>query len=353
MESPHGSLDRLTQVTADLKADTELGSLSEVEISQEVRKVLRALGWDTDNRREVKQEYRVGGRRVDYALFIDGTEQVFIEVKKGGEPLEQHQEQLLVYAFERGIRLALLTNGATWWFYLPIKTGNWEQRKFSILSLDEQEKAEIAHVLAAVLGKENVNSGYAFDSAEDLYRQTQRQNLILEKMPEAWNQLIDESDELIVARLAAKTGELCEDEPDENEAKAFLSTHRQEIQIHLTAASPTSDLAPIDRPKRRGRKSSTRLAVTMPDGTTIDDKFATDTFVKVIRELGIQRVKDLNMKINSGRDLISTSEAPDQQQRELDGHYINTTTSTKVKKDLLEEIASVFDVNLKVEIIPK
>ena len=352
MESLHDSLDRLTQVIADLKADTELGSLSEVEISQEVRKVLRALGWDTDNRREVKQEYRVGGRRVDYALFIDGTEQVFIEVKKGGEPLELHQEQLLVYAFEQGIQLALLTNGATWWFYLPIKTGNWEQRKFSILSLDEQEKAEIAHVLAAVLGKENVNSGYAFDSAEDLYGQTQRQNLILEKMPEAWNQLIDERDELIVARLAAKTADLCEDEPDENEAKAFLLAHRQDIQIHLTAEPPKPDLDPIDAPKRRSKKPATRLSVTMPDGTTIEEKRASNTFGEVIGRLGVQRVKDLNIEVN-GRDLISTSEAPSQQQYELKGHYIITSTATQTKKSLLEEIASGLDVSLKVEIIPK
>ena len=91
-------------------------------------------------------------------------------------------------------------------------------------------------------------------------------------MPKAWNQLIDESDELIVARLAKKTGELCEDEPDENEVKAFLLTHRQDIQIHLTAAQPKPNLDPVDLPNRRGKRPSTRLAVTMHDGTTIDDK---------------------------------------------------------------------------------
>ena len=166
MESLHGLLDRLTQVIADLKADTELGSLSEVEISQSVRRVLRALGWDTDNRREVKQEYVVGNRRVDYALFIGGTEQVFVEVKKGGEPLEQ----LLDYAFKQGIRLALLTNGAVWWFYLSLQSGSWEQRRFADISLDGREQAEIVHVLADVLGKENVNNGNAFDNAERCIR---------------------------------------------------------------------------------------------------------------------------------------------------------------------------------------
>ena len=353
MGSLHGLPDRLAQVIEDLQADSELGSLSEVEISQSVRRVFHALGWDPDNRREVKQEYVVGSRRVDYALFIGGTEQVFVEVKKGGELLEQHQEQLLDYAFKEGIKLAVLTNGATWWFYLPLQSGNWEQRKFTAVHLDEQDKAEIVKVLADVLSKEKVSDGSAFDNAERLYDQTQRQSRISETMPKAWNQLIDESDELIVARLAEKTGELCQDEPGENEVKAFLSTHRQNIQIHLTAASPKPNLASGNPQKRRGKKSWTRLAVTMHDGTTVDDKVAANTFVEVIRLLGIQRVKDLNMKINNGRDLISTSEASEQQQRELDGHHINVTTSTQVKKDLLEYIASGLDVSLKVEIIPK
>ena len=139
MESPHDSLGRLTQVIADLKADPELGSLREVDISVNVRRVLRVLGWDPDNLREVKPEYVVGNQRVDYALFTGGKEQVFIEVKKGGEPLEHHQEQLLQYAFKENIRLALLTKrgrcGGSIYHALDV---NWEQRRFATISLDEK-----------------------------------------------------------------------------------------------------------------------------------------------------------------------------------------------------------------------
>ena len=241
MESLHGLPDRLTQVIADLQADTELGSLREVDISVSVRRVLRVLGWDTDNLREVKPEYVVGNQRVDYALFTGGAEQVFVEVKKGGEPLEHHQEQLLQYAFKENIRLALLTNGTVWWFYLPRLDVNWEQRRFATISLDEQDKAEIVSVLADVLSKENVENGSALQYADDLHKEMQRQNEVSKRLPEAWNQLIDEFDELIVARLQEKVGELCKHEPDENEVKEFLSRHLQDIRIPPAPVFPVPD----------------------------------------------------------------------------------------------------------------
>ena len=89
----------------------------------------------------------------------------------------------------------------------------------------------------------------------------------------------------------------------------------------------------------------------MPDKTTIDEKIAADTFVKVIDKLGRRRVKALDLKVN-GKDLMSTSE-DDQPRRKLGGYYINVGTSTKRKSDLLEEIASKLGEPLKVEIIPK
>ena len=40
-----------------------------------------------------------------------GNRKVFLEVKKIGEDLESYQGQLLMYAFEEGVKLAVLTNG--------------------------------------------------------------------------------------------------------------------------------------------------------------------------------------------------------------------------------------------------
>ncbi len=144
-----------------------------------------------------------------------------------------------------------------------------------------------------------------------------------------------------------------------DEAFSFFGLEIELWQIGDSAVAPKLNM--ISHPNDWQRTISrtvdrgliTRLAVTMPGGETIDDKVAADTFVKVIKELGVQEIKDLNIEVN-GRDLISTVEYPNQQQRKLDdGHYINVNTSTKVKRNLLEDIASRLDINLQVEIIPR
>ena len=47
--------------------------------------------------------------------------------------------QLLDYSFRQGVELAILTNGKTWWFYLPTKKGDWKARKFYTIDIIQQE----------------------------------------------------------------------------------------------------------------------------------------------------------------------------------------------------------------------
>ena len=121
--------------------------------------ILNELGWNPFNIDEVQPEYTVSAKRVDYALRINNLNKVFIEVKKIGTDLEQHQKQLLDYSFQEGVRLAILTNGIAWWFYLPLLEGNWEQRKFYTIDIYDQEANEIAVKFEDFLLKENIISG--------------------------------------------------------------------------------------------------------------------------------------------------------------------------------------------------
>ncbi|MXY14623.1 MAG: hypothetical protein F4Y53_02915, partial [Proteobacteria bacterium] len=76
-----------------------------------VNPMIDALGWDTFNPHEVAREHPVTGGRVDYCLQLKKKNRVFVEVKRVGTDLEDHQEQLLRYAFDGGVRLAVLTDG--------------------------------------------------------------------------------------------------------------------------------------------------------------------------------------------------------------------------------------------------
>lgn len=210
-------IDEVQSVIEKWQSDERLTSLGEAKVQQViVLPILRRLGWDPDNDHEVHPQYPVADGWVDYALLIGNAPKVFIEVKKGGESLERHQEQLLNYSFKQGVKLAVLTNGATWWFYLSLQEGSWEQRKFHAAEFDKQNVTEIAQIFVNILSKENVSSGKAIVNAEDLCKRHQ----IAEALPEAWDQLVKGK---ISNLLTTKTEELCGHRPSKTEVGQFLS----------------------------------------------------------------------------------------------------------------------------------
>ena len=130
----------IAQAVEQIRNTVSVGGLDESATKQGV--VLRLLslaGWDTFDISQVVPEYTVGTRRVDYVLRPDSPNAVFIEVKRLGENLQRHQQQLLEYCFQEGVKLAVLTNGGPWWLYLPLQSGNWEQRRFLTIDLKVQE----------------------------------------------------------------------------------------------------------------------------------------------------------------------------------------------------------------------
>ena len=151
--------DGILDVIEQWQLDERLAELDEARIkSAVIEPILRGLGWNTKDPDELWPEYPVNDEekeRVDYALLIGKTPKVFVEVKRGGEPLERHQRQFMGYAFH-GVQIAALTNGATWWFYLPIREVSWERRKVATVELDRQNSNQIARTLDNLLSKENV-----------------------------------------------------------------------------------------------------------------------------------------------------------------------------------------------------
>ena len=163
--------DKLLEVIEYLQSDEFCFiSLYEDQIKQVIiLPILRGLGWNPEDPYEVWPEYFVGSKKEDYALSTDKKLKIFIEVKQGNKRLGSCDEnQLLKYACKCHVEIAILTNGATWWFYLPFYKGSWEPRKFETVELDKQDKGEIVQKLVAFLGKENMRSGKAVQNAKDL-----------------------------------------------------------------------------------------------------------------------------------------------------------------------------------------
>lgn len=203
--------------------------------------MISCLGWNIYNIDEVFPEYSVGNKKVDYSLRYNNYNKVFIEVKKIDEELEKHQEQLLNYSFQEGIKLAILTNGITWWFYLPIHEGNWEQRKFYTVEIYDQGSNEIVQKFIEFLSKEKVVSGEAVKYAENIFKSKQKQILINKTMPEAWNKIIKEPDEILIELIAETTEKLCGYKPDNSTVVHFIDSKNLGL-------SPTTPYLPIRTP---------------------------------------------------------------------------------------------------------
>jgi predicted type IV restriction endonuclease/negative regulator of replication initiation len=217
--------------------------------------VFQKLGWNPFDVQEVYPEFSVQNGRVDYSLRIDSRNKVFVEVKKLGEDLDKHQEQLLQYAFKHGVKLAILTNGTIWWFYLPLHEGSWEQRRFYTIDMQSQAAGDIAEKLMLFLAKPAVVSGQAISNAENVYTSQQRREVIEQTLPKAWRKLLAERDELlsdVVAEVVEKLSGYKPESPtviqflkDISGDSSLLSTLPTTQRVRVKKVTPKPDLVEV------------------------------------------------------------------------------------------------------------
>ena len=213
------------------KFETLIGRLAEIDFSQSseqdtreiaVNTVIGELGWDTLNRDEVAREYSVRGGRVDYCLRTPARNLVLIEVKRAGTDLTEHQEQLLRYAFDEGVPLAVLTDGLVWWLYLPTAGGSWEQRRFFRVNFRERRPADAAAALHRFLNRNGVVSGEAQGEARREFESQERDRRIRAALQDAWRQVLDDPDSLLREELADRVEEISGHRPDRDTIADFL-----------------------------------------------------------------------------------------------------------------------------------
>ena len=310
-----------------------------------VLRLLNTLDWPTFDNQVVNPEYRVEGGRVDFALcHPESTPRVFIEVKQVGN-IDGAEEQLFRYAFRKGVPIAVLTDGRKWQFFHSTGEGTWAERKVCELDFIKGNSGENAERLNRYLSCESIRTGEAVKAIAADCEQRQ----IETNLPKAWGELMEGKAEFLVHAVAEKVENLCRHSPTNEQVLDFLRSLRSE-----TERDERGDPDP-DPPEPDGRRTLARpkrLIVTMPNGHKINHSQATTSFVEVIGKLGIERVRGLNIRVNT-IPLIADFEDPDRGQRKSGQYYIMTGTSTEKKKELLEEIASQLGESLMVETVEK
>lgn len=224
---------------------------SEPAVSQYVvLPMLEELGWPNREPGVVIPEYKVGGRRVDYALCHPAKRpSVFIEVKRVGFA-EGADQQLFEYAFHVGVPMAILTDGQEWSFYLPAEQGAYHERRVYKVDLLERTTEEAIGRLIRYLDYDRTCSGEALKAARADYQNVARDREMGDTLPKAWTSLLEEQDSLLLEMLAEKVEDLCGCKPDLDICSQFIETYTQ--------SAPSEPGAPRKQPVQKIRKSRTR-----------------------------------------------------------------------------------------------
>ena len=232
----------------DLKSNKKLSSFDEASTKQAVvLRMLSFLGWDIFNVDEVCPDYAANSSHVSYALRTGDTNKIFVEVKKIGEKLDNHQKKFVDIASGEGADIAVLTNGLTWWFYLSSSNGSWQQKWFYSVDFFTQEPDTFVPHLVDLLTMNKVSKGQALKTAKNLFRDI-KQKMAADFLPKAWNQIISQSNKIFIELLSLETEKLCGYKVDIKSIETFLSQHGDKWLLtdipSTVAAPPATSLEP-------------------------------------------------------------------------------------------------------------
>lgn len=217
-------MKKLLEFITKAQSDERFAAYDEAAIRQAViLKILSLLEWDPFDVDEVQPEFDAGGVKIDFALRHGGENKLFLMVRKGAQDFPKHQNKLLSSAVQENCEAAILADGRTWWMFLPLLGGSAEDKRFHVIDMREQPAEEVSEKLEQFLAKENVISGKALKVAVGIYETRQRNLLIKEHLPKAWQKIINEPEKWLINLLADVTKELCGYKPEREAVEDFLA----------------------------------------------------------------------------------------------------------------------------------
>ena len=341
-------MEDLFEFIKKLQSDKRFTSFDEVAVKQGiVLKLLSLLGWDPFDIDEIQPEYAREEKRVDFSLRSSNSNAVFIVVEKDEKNIENSREQLMDFAAEEGVKIAVLTNGLTWRFFSPHLGRDSEEKNFLKIQIHEQKPDQSAQRLLEFLSKQSVVSGKAAESAETMYQARQKAALVKEHLPKAWQEIMREPEKWLVDIVAKVTEGLCGYRPDKETVKNFLST---DTAIKLKT-SPSVKPRPPSRPQEKKSVQESYAGKAIREFTFREKKYSVkswkDMLLKICELMNAEHKDKFEFLINlyseeehvfsKDRDKILISE-------KIPGAdiYVNAGLTPKATLSLCYEVISTF-----------
>jgi len=181
------------------------------------------LGWDFYST-SIEMEYSVQmgstKKKVDYALFADGSPAVFVEAKGCDTTVsESHADQLRSYMRQEWVDWGLLTNGKSFHVYRLKKDGD----KPDVELLRRIELADLTanDWLLAALSEESIRSG----ASTEIYQRVERRRKAIEALSDGKSEIAEAIRETVVDRV----GEVVS-QPAESLSKTFVDDLIAELE---------------------------------------------------------------------------------------------------------------------------
>ena len=230
------------------------------------------MNWDgrSSTSRVVAPEFKIGTRKVDYALCHPaGKPSVLVEVKDLGKADGRGQKQLFEYCFHQGVPIAVLTDGREWSFFLPSGQGSYEERRFARLDLIDDDSGYSAQTLERYLVFDRVKSGEARRRAERDYEAVRRQKEAASNYASVWGRLLAGPDPLLLDLFSEEVGNETGVRPEPESAARFIRS-----QARAAVASQGSP----KRTRTKRRKVAASAKVGPDDPPSLTFRGETETF---------------------------------------------------------------------------
>ena len=217
--------ESLTATITDLRRRIAAGHFrSEAEISQGVvGGIISGLDWDFHDTRVVAPQFKIGKRKVDYALcHPPNCPAILLEVKDLGKAGAKGERQLFEYCFHQGVPIAVLTDGRVWRFFFPAGQGTYAQRRFARIDLVSQDAEESARVLERYLRAHDVRSGEARRRAQTDYDTIRLEREAASKYGSVWRELLAGPEPALLDLFRTTVEEATGFRPDPRRASQFI-----------------------------------------------------------------------------------------------------------------------------------
>ena len=305
--------ERLLNFIKEIQSDERYDSFDEPEIKQGiVLKILSFLEWDPFNIDEIQPEYEVDGGKIDFSLKHKKSSKVFIGIKKGVKALKKYQGDLSNHAVQEGVNLAILTDGITWWFTLPLAKGSLEEKRFHTIDMNERKAEEVAQNFEDFLSKKSVVSGKSLKAAEHIYSTRLKSLLVKDNLPKAWKKVLSEPEKWLYDILAEVTEKLCGHKPERDIVEKFLALEI-DAKTDISSTLKPKPVAPPKQKKAAVKKENftgkSIVSFTL-GGTKYDVTSWKDMLLKICEVVAAKHKEDFEMVLTlagPNREYFSTN----------------------------------------------